>query len=367
MAAFRFHLRNTVSVSIGRPRRVSRVGIAATALTLLASTAAKTAESTPTERDHAASPRHRAVIVVSPTKQDSVALLRAELQALGLEVVVESAPGEGQAASRSRPASTTHDAEDFRIVLRPTQVEVWILDSGTGRVRLREVFAKSDGTPLDARTAVLQAVELVQWHLREWEPQTRSLPRAPSLPAPAASFTHVARRNEWLFSLVPQALYSPGGTTLGVGAEIDAAWRSSHFAGRLFASSVLLPNELFSSEGSAQVTSRFLGLEGVLLSSAGPISSGLETSLGVGVALVSTELRGSAASGYQAHDDQLLTAAPILDLRASYIVNDSVAIALCSSLMTPLRSNSLRFADREAARYGQFVATFGIGPRITGF
>lgn len=98
-----------------------------------------------------------------------------------------------------------------------------------------------------------------------------------------------------------------------------------------------------------------------------PRDFGIDASLGLGVALFSTALRGSAASGYRAHDDQLLTAAPILDLRAGYVFNRSLALVVYTSVLTPLRSSSLRFADREAGRYGELVLNIGAGPRITVF
>lgn len=310
---------------------------------------------------------------MAPAQHESVALLKAELEGLGLEVVsarLADAPVDAPSPTRSADAP-----EEFRIVLRPTHVEVWIFDRAAGKVTLREVFAESDGTPLDTRTAVLHAVELLHWHLRERFPRTRRA--APAKDSPAKGVTAQAapppaaptpeRRLTWSISLAPRALYSPGGTSLGVGAQIDVDRRWSQLAVRLFAASALVPNELVSSEGSAQVTSRFLGLEAVLFSSEALTPSDLQASVGLGVALVSNELRGRATRGYAAHDDWVLTAAPILELRVSYVVTDSVAIDLCSSVMTPLRASRLRFGEREAGRYGQLVATLGIGPRIAVF
>jgi hypothetical protein len=313
-----------------------------------------------------ASPRRRAVIVFSPMKRDSIALLRAELEALGLEVL--EVPLDDVADTASWAAAAPRTTEQFRILLRPDHLEVWIFDRVTGKVTSREVFAQSNGTPLDARTAVLHAVELLRWKLREAEPTTRREPVPKVRPrAPLPEVDSVDRRQAWLFSVLPQVLYSPGGTGAGVGAEIDIAWRWRQLAARLFAASVLFPNELVSREGSVRVTSRFLGLQGVVMSSERPNLSGVDASLGLGLGLLSTDLRASATSGYRAHDDQLLTIAPMLELRASYLVTNAVAIAVSSSLMLPLRSNSLRFADREAGRYGQFIAAFGVGPQIAVF
>jgi hypothetical protein len=44
-----------------------------------------------------------------------------------------------------------------------------------------------------------------------------------------------------------------------------------------------------------------------------------------------------------------------------------VAIAACSSILTPARANSLRFGDREAGRYGQLIVNVGVGAQITIF
>ncbi len=345
----------------------------AVVLTVLLSSPARAAEPNEAEGSSAASLHserdagRRVVVVVSPAKHDSLALLRAELQELGLQVI-EQPLGDG-ALDAPSSVHLAHVLEDFRIVLLPSYVEVWTFERATGKVTRREVFAESDGSLLDARTAALHAVELLRWQLREREPQTRrtSRRRVPSSPLPASAGPGAKQKVAWLFSLVPQATYSPGGTSVGAGAQVDIGWRWSRLAARLFAATALVPNELVSSAGSAQVTSRSVGLQAVLISTSGPTASGFEGNLGLGAALVSTELRAVAATGYRAHTDELLTVAPVLDLRANYVVNSSLSIALCSSLMTPLRSSSLRFAAQEVGRYGRVILSVGAGPRITVF
>jgi hypothetical protein len=353
-----------------------RIGIHVAILALLAAPAAMAAKPAPrheTERGASSGKgaRRKVLLIVSPAQQDSLALLRAELEALGLEVsevkdVGKASLGEEPFDPSSLPKSS-NAPEEFRIVLRPTHVEVWVFDRATRKVTLREIFAESDGAPLDTRTAVLHTVELLRWQLHEGQPKTQREPVVGSRSAAPAAIANQEQQRTWLFSLVPQAVYSPGGTSLGAGAELDAAWRWSRFAARLLVSSALLPNELTSIEGTAQIVSRTIGLEGVLLSSKQPLFSGFEVGLGLGVALVGTELRARAASGYQAQDDQLLTAAPLLDLRASYALSRFVAIAACSSILTPARANSLRFGDREAGRYGQLIVNVGVGAQITIF
>jgi hypothetical protein len=89
------------------------------------------------------------------------------------------------------------------------------------------------------------------------------------------------------------------------------------------------------------------------------------TSLGAGMAIVSTRLRGTTEQPYQAHEDRLLTLAPLLELRTSQPLSETFAISFSTMAMTPLRSDSLRFAEREVGTHGVLFLSFGVGLQAT--
>jgi hypothetical protein len=293
-----------------------------------------------------AEPAATVVIAADPPDGAIVPLLRAELQALGLQVVESGTP---DASVR------------FRVVVTPSKLEVWVSDPATGQVVLREVFTQSDGAPIESRTAVLHAVELLRWQLQGASPRSR--PEPPPVLAPAPAPPPPAVVTDYRLTVLPQAQYSPGGMRMGVGAQFDVLWRRGWFGLRLVGSSLLVPHRIEAAEGRAEVVSRLGGLEAVLLHVGS--APGFGADVGMGMALSISHLRGTAADTYVAHDDDLITAAPIVDVRASYRVSQGLALVLGSSLAVPLRSDRIRFDGREVGRYGAVLATVGLGVETT--
>ncbi|MGC4069469.1 MAG: hypothetical protein QM784_33415 [Polyangiaceae bacterium] len=157
----------------------------------------------------------RVLIELHADSQGMLPLLRAELEGLGLEVVERSS----DPTSPSRDDTERH-GETFRIVVKPQQVEVWILDVGANTIVHHEVFAKADGSPLAMRTAVLHAVELLGWSLRERQRKAAPQGRTSTLRTPGAKGA-APTSAQWLITLTPLLLHSPGGTDPSGGAALD--------------------------------------------------------------------------------------------------------------------------------------------------
>jgi hypothetical protein len=295
------------------------------------------------------SPKEAPVVVIVGSKSDGpvVALLRAELRDLGLRVVDESARGEVPF--------------DFRVVVAPTRLEVWSADRSTGAVTLREVFAEANGAPIEPRTAVLHVVELLRWHTRGQGPASRSEPPRPSSPkAPAAP---PAPRSELRLTILPEALYSPGGTSPGYGVKLDVLQRWGTLGVRLAGSTLLVPNQRAEPEGTAEVTPWVVSLQAAWVSRR--VHDDVGSELGAGIALVSTRLRATSNEAYLAHEDHLLTAAPVLDGRLHYALSETLALALGGALLFPFRSDRIQFGEREVAHHGRLLGTLGLGIAVT--
>jgi len=288
----------------------------------------------------------RNVTVVAPEGHPTLPLLRAELEALGLRVheVRPDAPA---------PSS------DFRVVLSEGHIEVWVFDRGTGQLTMREVFTQPGGTAVESLTAVLHAVELLRWQLQAPPPEPAPEPPPPPKPAPPPP----PDRSGWLLSAMAQAVISPGGTTAGAGTELDVTRYWSDVGIRVFAAATLLPNRYSSSEGEAEATSHFGGVQGVLIATGD--ESPIVANIGAGVALVSTHLTATAESGYRAQDDHLLTVSPVFDLRAGVPLGQTAALMASATMLAPLRSDRLVFANRTVARHGELFVTGGLGVQVT--
>jgi hypothetical protein len=155
------------------------------------------------------------------------------------------------------------------------------------------------------------------------------------------------------------ALYSPGGATVGVSGEFDVLGRYGPIGLRLFGSAPLVPNRIRDAIGSADLSTRTAGLQAVWVPSVERHRWFAE--VGVGSALVSLFLEGNARDGFAAHDDDLLTVAPIADARLGLRVTDALRLVAGTAVLVPLRSDRVRFAGEVVGRYGQVLVTAGLG------
>jgi hypothetical protein len=162
-----------------------------------------------------------------------------------------------------------------------------------------------------------------------------------------------------MLSALPHLVYSPGGTTAGGGVELDIVHYWSRLGVRGFMAMALLPNRYAAAEGTAEARPRLAGVQGVWFIE--PDGASPSASMGAGVAVVSTVLDASAEPGYRSADDHLFTAAPIVDLRVAAPLGKRVALVAAGSVLTPLRSDRMVFAEREVARHGEVLLTVGLG------
>lgn len=333
-----------------------RLGRAALALSIAWVVASSRPSAVLAAAAESAEVRQRVVVEVANDAQGMLPLLRAELHDLGLDVVV-------RATADARAPSSSVWQEDplaaFRIVVNLRTVEVWVFDRTSNTIALHEVFAQADGSPLSARTAVLHAVELLGWSLRERQQRETPAP-APTRTSPSPSIAPPPERHkEWFVAFTPLMLHSPGGTKPGAGAAIELTWRQSQLGLRLAAATLLWPNQLTQPEGKLEALPRWIGLQTVLFANA-PTAQ-WNTILGVGVNLLGVYLRGTTDLDLQVHEDTLVTVAPSLDVRSYYALGDAISLGLLASGMTPLRADVIRIDEREVGRYGRLLLTVGVG------
>ena len=302
--------------------------------------------------------RPRVALIEDPSDSTIVPRLRAELLGLGLDVTMvarkepESLPQDLIAAARDSNAVAA-----FRIVLAGDRADVWIADWVTGKVVLREMLPR--GPELDGRVVALRAVELLRVSLMELD-----APRAPQgeLPAPpklTETSGLLADSERFSWSASSCFLWSPGGTSPGVGVATALAWRPSWLGVRLFGGSMLAPASLTRQEGTGEVTTRWLGLDAI----AQPRQTRMRwrPRAGIGIAALATDVRGVAASPTPTHEEVAYTFSPVASLDLGWAVHRHLRVELSVAYMRPVRGVNLFVAGSRAASYGQDILLGNLG------
>jgi hypothetical protein len=302
----------------------------------------------------------RVALIEDPADTSIVPRLRAELEGLGIEVsLVPKQPQEQLPRDLIDAARTADAAAAFRIVLGEGQADVWIADRVTGKVVLREMLPR--GAQIDGRVVALRAVELLRVSLLELDvrkPAAEDLPVRQSLPGDSALLEDLERSS---LSADSSFLWSPGGTSIAVGIDAAVAWRPSWIGVRLFGGSVLAPATISSMEGTGEITTRWIGVD-ALVQPRRPRMA-WRPRLGVGLAALSTELRGNANAPWLSDQHTVYALAPRVSADLGFALHSRLRIGLGLSYFRPLhKSQDLVIVDRSAGEYGAhiFVASLGL-------
>lgn len=302
------------------------------------------------------------VVLVTRSGDSEVAtLLRAELNALGFEVVTvapagdEPAPAELRALARQRSAVAA-----FRVSVTPDRVEVWVADRVTGKVTLREVIRREQGEPFSARIAVLRAVELLRWSLQELKapyPARGEIAEPPEPVQDLAASPATGRRISVGASAYGQLL--PGVDSVGLGVALAAGLRFGAWGGRVMLGQPLLASEFTSPAGRVEADITWGAAE--LTWDALPLESRWQVGLGVGARLLSTELTGVVQAPLVGTRHQYYSLAPSLHsvFALRLVPGAHVYLDLSASYLTSETRISL--AGESVATLGTGVATLGAG------
>lgn len=311
-------------------------------------------------RVHAGEGPTRVALIEDPADTSIVPRLRAELEGLGLEVSLVPKQTEEQLPRDLIDAARTADAAAaFRIVLGDGQADVWIADRVTGKVVLREMLPR--GAQIDGRVVALRAVELLRVSLLELDvhkPAVEELPVRQSLPRDSALLEDLERSS---LSADSTFLWSPGGTSIAVGVDAAVAWRPSWIGVRLFGGSVLAPATISSTEGTGEITTRWIGVDAVVQPRRPRMA--WRPRLGVGLAALSTELRGNANAPWLSDQHTVYALSPRASADLGFALHSRLRIGLGLSYFRPLhKSQDLVIVDRSVGEFGAhiFVASLGL-------
>jgi hypothetical protein len=254
-------------------------------------------------------------IVTSDPNASVTRRVRAELQTLGLDVIVLKPPEEGSMsrAPLERAARSVGAVAAVRLVPSGEgKIEVWVADRVTGKAVVRELDAPAGGAS-DAAVAV-GSVELLRASLMELhsgEPTHGDVSptdkvRVLALQAPAA----VPR-----LGLAVGAGAELGVRGLGPSPDADVAvWvrASARLGARVVAHASLAPARTATPAGDVEVQSQLAGVMASYALPGLPREWAAEASAGIGAAHVATT--GTAVPPYVSASDAAWAAAPLAGL-----------------------------------------------------
>lgn len=329
-----------------------------------------------------AAAEERPRIVVIGGKADSAVLrLRAELAAIGFDVVAEvqaEAVGREPLEDAAQRASAV---AAIRLVRSRAGVELWIVDRVTGKFVLREVVSADLAAGGD-RTLVLRAVELLRASFLEVDaphpprgqapaskafrelvdlPERAAPPPAPTASVPTAEPAPAsAPQLRPALGLGPAVFVTPGGLAPMVHTRVSLDLQVGDVGATLWTLLPMVPDHVTGPEGAADVRLFLVAAGGRV--ELGPRKSAWSSQLGLGAAFGWVATRGRPASGaYAGQSDTAFTPGPYASVGLSYAVTSLARIdaSVAGGLLLP--PQRILLGAREEARFGPAFVMASIG------
>jgi hypothetical protein len=290
----------------------------------------------------------RVAVVGDADDEAIVRQLRAELSALGFEVLAPEAPAEDDDELW---------ADDLGVVaaIRVADheaLEIRIVDRATGQSVQHRVEIPQPLTEEDARIVALRAIELLRASLREPQeaPVVNPAPPTPSPTRPPAAprfFLHFA----------PAVAGSPGGLGPSLHALLGLRWMPHRHLG--LAIQALAPTVgtvARGPEGTARIHTALV-LAAAHVSFVSP-SARWQPDAGIGLGPAFLRMRGAAATAYDDATDVVTSAALAARFGLAVAVSPRLRLRLDGHIGALVPRPLVRFAGRTVADWGQ---PFGLG------
>jgi hypothetical protein len=303
----------------------------------------------------------RVLLVIDQPDDPFAERIRAELKALGLEVLAVEPWRTGEAIDSLEAAARREQADAaIRMVASRKGVEVWMTAQTLGRPLLRQLVIDESPDGPNQGLVALQTVELLRTGLLSVhgaappdEPSGRPMAGedaaapAATLPAPSPpSLTQAGAQ------AAVGALFSPGGT----GASLQL-WLSIHrtLTGRIgLALDLSLPLSAATAsgpEGSARVGSWLVGA--ALFARFQAPEVGLRAALGGGAGLVRIAADGRANPPLVSRSEDVVSAAGYLRADGGFEATRWLSLGLRGVAGLSIDQVALRFGGNQAATWGR--------------
>ncbi|WP_096330800.1 hypothetical protein [Nannocystis exedens] len=295
----------------------------------------------------------RIAVVGDADDEAIVRQLRAELSALGFEVLAPEAPAEGD---DELWADDLGAVAAIRVVENEA-LEIHIVDRVAGKSVRHRVAIPQPQTEEDARIVAMRAIELLRASLREPQeaPVVSPPPFTPSTPSPTSPPRPAAPR--FFIHLAPAVAGSPGGLGPSLHALLGLRWMPHRHLGLAIQALAPTVGTVASGpEGTARIHTALV-LAGVHVSFVRP-SARWQPDAGVGIGPAFLRMRGSAAPAYGDATDVVASAAFAARFGLAVAVHPRVRLRLDGHIGALVPRPFVRFAGRTVADWGR---PFGIG------
>jgi hypothetical protein len=300
------------------------------------------------------------IAIVTDRPDDALpALLHAELDVLGFEVVIV-----GPTATDSGDAAFA-----ARLVPSHAGVEVWLIDSATSRLTLRELVRTDGVAPSSNRIAAVRAVEFLRARLAAPHPEGNQAPDASApkaeLPAPSARDETApevprGRRGTFDFFLGPSVLASPSALSAGWEAVLEARWMpAEHWGLGIIAMFPISGAHVAASEGSTRVSATLAGASLDWL----PLlpNERWQPQLGVALSGALLGMTGSAEPPLLDRTEQIFVVVPSLRAGIAAKISRRLALRTDGLVGASLPRAAIRFAGREVTDWGRPLFSLSLG------
>ncbi len=301
----------------------------------------------------AAQEKLRVLIVIDASDDPFAERIRAEVSALGLEVVAVEPWRTGEAIESLDAAGRANQAAAaIRMVASRKGVEIWVANQPTGRSLLRQLIVDERAPAPNEGLVALQTAELLRTTLLSRSetappPPPRPVPTIKEEPPPAPPPPPSAGLQAGF-----GALWSPGG-----GDEAYQLWMTIHrFLVRplgvaLDVSAPINPGTVSGPEGSASVRTWLAGA--TVFSRYERPSSGLYATVAAGAAVIRLDIRGSPGAAFVASSHTATVAAGYARADGGFAVNGWLRFGARAVVGVVPSAVTLKFAGNEAAVWGR--------------
>jgi hypothetical protein len=308
----------------------------------------------------------RVVLVTTDATSTTSQRLQAELKTLDLEVIVTVVPSTVESrAATERAARSGNALAAIEVVAQGKRAKLWVVDRVTAKAVVREIVAPDASRDTADDAIAVGIAELLRASLLE----VAAAKKSASDEAPAtAPVPQVARspesmsddRSRFWIAVGSGAELGVRGTGPSVPATAAIGWQAANGLGlEAIAGTTLSPAKIERLEGSAEVSSRWVGAGGTFQWA--PRGSSVTGRIGVGMAAVRLETSGDAISSLVSRTSAAWDFGPYLHAGPA-LGSSSLRMRLDLAILLTMRNARIRFAEERVATWGQpaFFATLAV-------
>ena len=281
--------------------------------------------------------------------------LSAELVSQGFELAkVEAANRDDSFEALLAATRAAGAVLAVRIVVEPSVIRLWIVNTSTGKQAYREAPATA-GTPTDSAIVSLWAVEALR---------ASELPSTPA-PSPQAEQPQLPSEpppSRYALQLAPALALSPGG--VGASAHVALGGRlllARRLGVELSLVSPTLPTRLEHATGSARVW-RGLATAGLCLTTGAHAQAALDVA--VGASLHVTRVSGAGKGGFVGRSEQLVSLGPYARVGGSVALSRRWRLRADVASGVALPRPVVFFVEERVAAWGRPWFLFSVGGEV---